>query len=137
MACGIVTIQLFVLWKHRIAPWNGIKYIIYFILRPYLRRIIITLHSPLHSFKDLTSPFLNVFNTTKQKSVMEHVDIHTSACCVENVTRKNYKKRNRTKQGNSNNYTNTPGYNSNIPSGTRPVTSNLPARSTAVKSQSK
>lgn len=47
------------------------------------------LHSPLHSFKGLTSPFLDVFNITKQRSVMEHADIHTSACCVENVTRKN------------------------------------------------
>ena len=47
------------------------------------------LHSPLHSFKGLTSPFWDVFNTIKQKSVMEHVDIHTSACCVENVNRKN------------------------------------------------
>ena len=43
------------------------------------------LHGPLHSFKGLTSHFLDVFNTIKEKSVMEHVDIYTSAC-VENVT---------------------------------------------------
>ena len=47
------------------------------------------LHSPPHSFKGLTSPFFDVFNPIKQRSVMEHADIHTSACCVENVIRKN------------------------------------------------
>jgi hypothetical protein len=47
------------------------------------------LHGPLHSFKGLTSPFLDVFNTIKEKSVMEHVDIYTSAC-VENVTWKKF-----------------------------------------------
>lgn len=65
------------------------KYIIYCILSPYLGRISIMLHSPLHPFKGLTSPFLDVFNTIKEKNVMEHVDIYTSAG-VENVTWKKF-----------------------------------------------
>ena len=65
--------------------WNEIDHLLY--LRALLKKD--NYNAPQTSFKGLTSPSMDVFNTIKQNSVMEHVDIHTFACCVENVTRKN------------------------------------------------
>jgi hypothetical protein len=62
--------------------WNEIYHLLY--PRALLKKD--NYNAPQISFKGLTSPSMDVFNTIKQNSVMEHVDIHTFACCVENVT---------------------------------------------------
>jgi hypothetical protein len=55
--------------------WNEIDHLLY----PQALLKKDNYHAPQPSFKGITSPLMDVFNTIKQKSVMEHVDIHTFA----------------------------------------------------------
>jgi len=117
--------------------WNEIDHLLY--PQALLKKDNYHAAQPSAFIQRSNQPFLGCFQYNKAKECDGTCGYpHICLLCGKRHPKK-FCKRNRTRQGNSNNYTNTSGYNSITPSGnnTRPVTSNPPARSTAVKPQSK